>query len=68
MSVIAMEFRVGVWRKMAIFVSDNGTVFTFIRLTAVGFRSPSERTGCGFYCSFFSIHDFGMSLLKNARL
>ena len=25
MSVIAMEFRVGVWRKMAIFVSDNGT-------------------------------------------
>ena len=68
MSVIVMEFCVGVWREMAIFVPDNGIVVTFISSTTVGFRSPSERTGCGFYCSFFSIHDFGMSLLKNARL
>lgn len=52
MSVIVMEFCVGVWRKMAIFVSDNGIVFTFIRLTTVGFRSPSERTGCGFSLFF----------------
>lgn len=55
MPVIAMEFRVGVWRKMAIFVSDNGTVFTFIRLTAVGFRSPSVRSDCGFSLLFLIV-------------
>ena len=52
MSVIVMEFCVGVWREMAIFVPDNGIVVTFISSTTVGFRSPSVRTGCGFSLLF----------------